>query len=155
MHCLADGKNLANAVKLFASGDHSLSDAQFRPLICGAIRQIFGSRHKEVDEVVLLSLSRLAVIKPMFFRSDPVLTVSRLIPECLSCSVVSEFIFQAVMSLIKRDPVYNSSVGFKSKSTVVNCIIGTNLLFTVLQGIPRWPEAILKVRLLSVFAESF
>ncbi|XP_055341528.1 integrator complex subunit 1-like isoform X2 [Paramacrobiotus metropolitanus] len=122
-----DGKSLATVSRQVVSGECSMSDEKLCALICGAIRQLHQNRHKDVDELMLLSLSRLATVRPELFRNNTVLT--------------------ALMSLIKRDPVYNSSMGYKSKSTIINCMIGASLLYTVLQDIPRWPAAVMKLYL--------
>ena len=73
----ADGKNLLSVVKMVASGDSSMGETQIVPLICGAVKQLVQNRHKDIDDILVLALSRLAALKPEYFRCEVVRSVSK------------------------------------------------------------------------------
>jgi hypothetical protein len=53
-----------------------MGEHQIIPMICGAVKQLVQNRHKEIDDVLVMALSRLAALKAEYFRSENVRTVS-------------------------------------------------------------------------------
>ncbi|OQV15849.1 Integrator complex subunit 1 [Hypsibius exemplaris] len=119
-----DSRSFQSVVKMVVSGDSSMGESQIAPMICGAVKQLVQNRHKEVDELLVMTLFRLAALKPEYFRT--------------------QLVRAALVALVKKEQL-GPAAALKGRISAMNCVIGVNLLYAVYRAVARWPIELMKL----------